>query len=118
MIRGRAGRGRSYEVKQPLERFVSLLEKFKETTTSQETLFGEIEPPKMEGKTYFIDYVHFLMALIEGGENVVPWLERFRGETPRLRAACEYLMARNKGFSTTLKKILDLMDVGPLFSTR
>ncbi|GFP20788.1 hypothetical protein HKBW3S06_00015 [Candidatus Hakubella thermalkaliphila] len=118
MIRGRAGRGRSYEVKQPLERFVSLLEKFKETTTSQETLFGEIEPPKTKGKVYFIDYVHFLMALVEGGENVVPWLERFRGETPRLRAACEYLMARNKGFSTTLKKILDLMDVGPLFSTR
>jgi len=48
----------------------------------------------------------------------MPWLERFRGETPRLRPACEYLMAKNRSFAPTLKKILNLMDVGPLFRTR
>lgn len=118
MIKGRAGRGRTYEVKQPVERFDLLLEKFKETPTPQLNLFGEIEIPKPKGKIYFIDYVHFLMSLVEGGENIMPWLERFRGETPRLRAACEFLRARNRSFTPTLKKILDLMDVGPLFQTR
>jgi len=118
MIKGRAGRGRTYEVKQPSERFNSLLEKFKETPLPQQALFGEIEAPKMKGNIYFIDYIHFLMALVEGGENIIPWLEGFRGETPRLRAACEYLMARNRSFTPTLKKIIDLIEVGPLFQTR
>jgi len=118
VIKGRAGRGRTYEVKQPVERFDSLLEKFKETPTPQLNLFGEIEIPKPKGKICFIDYVHFLMSLVEGGQNIMPWLERFRGETPRLRAACEFLRARNRSFTPTLKKILDLMDVGPLFQTR
>jgi len=118
MIKGRAGRGRTYEVKQPLERFNSLLEKFKGTPLPQQVLFGEIEAPKMKGNIYFIDYIHFLMALVEGGENIIPWLEGFRGETPRLRAACEYLLARNRSFTPTLKKIIDLIEVGPLFQTR
>ncbi|HLE25736.1 MAG TPA: DNA methyltransferase [Thermodesulfobacteriota bacterium] len=118
MIKGRAGRGRTHEVKQPSERFNSLLEKFKETPLPQQDLFGEIEAPKMKGNIYFIDYIHFLMALVEGGENIIPWLEGFRGETPRLRAACEYLMARNRSFTPTLKKIIDLIEVGPLFQTR
>jgi len=118
MIKGRAGRGRSYEVKQPLERFHALLEKFNPPKQEQQSLFGELNPQKTKSKVYFIDYVHLLMALAEGGENVVPWLERFRGETPRLRAACEYLMSRNKGFTSSLKKILGLIDIGPLFNTR
>ena len=57
------------------------------------------------------------MAVVEGGDNAVPLLERFRGETPRIRAMCEYLASRNKGFAPTLKKIPDLIDVGPLFIT-
>ena len=80
MIKGRAGRGRTYEGKQPSERFNSLLEMFKETPLPQQNLFGEIETPKPKGKIHFIDYIHFLMALVEGGENIIPWLERFRGE--------------------------------------
>ncbi|MBW2105195.1 MAG: hypothetical protein JRI26_04015 [Deltaproteobacteria bacterium] len=118
MIKGRAGRGRSYEVKQPSERFHALLEKFNPPKQEQQTLFGELNLPKTKNKVYFIDYVHLLMALAEGGENIVPWLERFRGETPRLRAACEYLMFRKKGFTSSLKKILGLIDIGSLFITR
>ena len=105
MIKGRAGRGRTYEIKQPLERFEYLLDNFRETPALK----------KIKTRIYFIDYIHFLMALVEGGENIVPWLERFRGEIPRLRAACVYLMTRNKSFIPILKKILELMDIGPLF---
>ncbi len=118
MTKGRAGRGRTYEVKQPLERFNLLLEKFKQTSAVQRNLFGETDMPKLKGKTYFIDYIHFLMVVVEGGENIVPWLERFRGETPRLRAACEYLAVKNRSLAPTLKRILDSMDIGPLFQTR
>lgn len=115
MVRGRAGRGRTYEVKQPSERFQQLLEKFtREPSAAQATLFPS-ELPKRKGRVLFIDYVHLLMALAEGGENLLPWLERFRGEAPRIRAACEYLASRNKAFAPTLKKILSLLDVGPLF---
>ncbi len=115
MIKGRTGRGRTYEVKQPIERIDVLSEKFRETLNAQPNLFGEVEMPKTREKVYFIDYVHYLMALAESGENIVPWLERFRGETPGLRAAFEYLRNKTPRFSGTIKKIMDLIDIGPLF---
>ncbi|MBW1935301.1 MAG: DUF1156 domain-containing protein [Deltaproteobacteria bacterium] len=118
MIKGRAGRGRTYEVKLPLERLDSLFEKFKDPEVER-TLFGDVGiPRKIKREIYFIDRIHCLMALVEGGENIMPWLERFRGEMPEIRAACEYLMRRNKNFAPTLKKILDLIDMGPLFKKR
>jgi hypothetical protein len=117
IIKGRAGRGRTYEVKQPLERFQQLETKFRVERAPQLDLI-EDGRPKAKGRVYFIDYVHFLMALAEAGENLTPWLDRFRGEYPRLRAACEYLAVRNKGFTATLKKIQDLLEPSPLFDRR
>jgi hypothetical protein len=114
IIKGRAGRGRTYEVKQPAERFQALAAKFRTEPALQPGLFGDTKAMG-RGKPYFIDYVHFLMALADGGEPLAPWLERFRGEAPRLRAACDYIGSRNKSFAPTLKKIRDLLDVGPLF---
>jgi hypothetical protein len=114
IIKGRAGRGRTYEVKQPAERFEALSERFRERPTPQGELFeGGVQ--RLPARTRFVDYVHVLMALAEGGEPLAPWLERFRGETPRLRVACDYLSARNKAFAPALKKIRDLLEVGPLF---
>lgn len=118
MIKGRSGRGRTYEVKQPNERFGDLLEKFKINQDPQQNLFADVDMPKPRKGVYFIDYIHFLMALIDGKQNVIPWLDHFRHETPRIRAACEYLMMKNKSFAPSLKKILDLIDVGPLFQQR
>ncbi|MEK7206090.1 MAG: hypothetical protein AAB254_11345, partial [candidate division NC10 bacterium] len=117
IITGRAGRGRTYEVKQPTERFQQLEAKFRVERAPQLDLI-EDGRPKAKGRVYFIDYVHFLMALAEAGENLTPWLDRFRGEYPRLRAACEYLAVRNKGFTATLKKIQDLLEPAPLFDRR
>ncbi len=114
IIRGRASRGRTYEVKQPAERFQSLLAKFRREPSPQEDLFGD-ERLRPKGRSYFVDYIHLLMALAEGGENLIPWLERFRGETPRIRATCDYLAVRNKAFAPTLKKIRDLIEGVPLF---
>lgn len=114
VIKGRAGRGRTYEVKQPAQRFPELLERFRQGSgLDQPSLFPGVAAGGE--RTLFIDYVHLLMALAEGGENLLPWLERFRGETPRLRVACDYLAGRNKSFEPPLKKIRDLIEVGPLF---
>ncbi|MFQ5899238.1 MAG: hypothetical protein ACE5JN_13485, partial [Candidatus Methylomirabilia bacterium] len=114
IIKGRAGRGRTYEVKQPAERFQGLAAKFRVEVSPQPDFFEEGRV-KGKGRVYFVDYLHFLMALAEGGEPLMPWLERFRGETPRLRAACDYVASRNKSFTPVLKRIRDLLDVGPLF---
>jgi hypothetical protein len=114
IIKGRAGRGRTYEVKQPAERAAQIEAKFRVQVSPQLNLI-EDPRPKTKGRVYFIDYLHLLMAKGEAGENLIPWLERFRGETPRLRAACEHLATRNRGFATTLGKIRDMLEVGPLF---
>lgn len=121
MIRMRAGRGRSYEVKQPAERLPDLLERFgngKKTSTEQVNLFGQVERPRERRRTLFIDRVHLLLGLVEAGENIVPWLDRFRGETPQIRAALEYLEARNRPLAPSCRKVLDMLEIGPLFKGR
>lgn len=116
MIKGRAKRGRTYEVKQPAERYHDLLEKFQHSgRTLQTSLFDDTLQSPTNHKVTFIDHVHFLMGLVEAGENVLPWLDRFRGLTPQIRAACEYLRQRNPAFAPMIQKILGLMDPGPLF---
>ncbi|MBN2391964.1 MAG: DUF1156 domain-containing protein [Anaerolineae bacterium] len=128
MIKGRTGRGRTYEVKQPAERFQELLGRFgasrqdgaaRQTEVQQLALLPELAPPpRVQGRVLFIDQVHFLMGLVEGGENVLPWLERFAAERPRLRAACTYLAEHNRAFEPTLRKILDLLEPLPLLEVK
>ena len=71
----------------------------------------------MHGRNIFIDRLQLLIGLAEAGENLLPWLERFRGDAPKIRAACDFISARNPGFAAALLKIRDLMDIGPLFKT-
>ena len=116
IIKGRAKRGRTYEVKSPQERFADLAAKFLVPQPDpQSDLFGNPPPERARGKVLFIDRIHFLVGLVEGGENLMPWLERWRGQWPQIRAACEYLAQRQRGLGAPLQKIRDLMDVGPLF---
>ena len=115
MKKGRAGRGRTFEVKTPSERFSSLLEKFKdEGPASQTVLFDNQPSAPTNGSSLFIDRLHFLIGLAEGKESLRPWIERWRGEIPQIRAACEYLLERRKDFGPALKKILTMIDVGSL----
>lgn len=120
IIKGRAGRGRHFDIKSPNERFTDLQEKFRlDGGVTQAALPGMEEVVNVEGSRqhgiYFIDYVHYLMGLVEGGENLRQWLERFRRVTPQIRSACEYLRQCQPRFASACDKILKFLDVSPLF---
>jgi adenine-specific DNA methylase len=110
----RAGRGRTYEVKQPSERLTQLQERFSRMTPSaQESLFGD----DLSGGSavgLFVDRIHLLLGLAEVGENLLPWLDRFRAETPQIRAAMEYIERHSKHLAVACRKVLSLLEVGPL----
>ena len=118
IIKGRTGRGRFFKIKSPAERFSDIQERLgRESGQVQPALPGmeEAVAADARGKTPFIDYVHFLIALVDGGENLRPWMERFRGQTPQIRAACEYLRAKQPRFADACGKILKFIEVTPLF---
>ncbi len=116
--KGRTGRGRYFEIKSPAERFGEIQQRLGEAS-------GETQPvlPGLEegvaadaiGNLPFIDYVHFLIALVDGGENLRPWMERFRGMAPQLRAACEYLRGKQPRFAAACGKVLKFIEVTPMF---
>jgi len=117
IIKGREKRGRTFEVKQPLERLNELKEKFnRQAITAQIDLFSESEDAELPGDLLLVDCVHLLLGLAEAGENVLPWLERLRGLRPRLRAALVFLREQNKNFVASIDKILGLVDERTLFS--
>lgn len=119
MIKGRAKRGRSYEVKSPMERLDFLKKKFGvQQTDAQGTLFDEDLTAISVPGVIFIDYVHFLIGLAENGESVLEWLDKFRGKRPQIRAALEYLAKRNRTFLEPVRKIMGLMDEKTLFSPK
>ena len=119
MIKGRAKRGRTYEVKSPIERLDMLKKKFGvEVVDAQATLFDEDLTTITVPGVIFIDYVHFLLGLAETGESVLEWLEKFRGKRPQIWAALEYLAKRNRTFLEPVRKIMGLMDEKTLFTER
>jgi DNA-binding ferritin-like protein (Dps family) len=116
LIKGRTKGGRTYEVKTPMERFSALAEKLTSGTEEiQKNLFGEAIIPPSKKKEYFIDKVHFLMGLAEAKESLLPWIERWRGESREIRAACAYISAKKNEYAPILGKILKMMESGPLF---
>ncbi len=111
--RGRAGRGRTYEVKTPTERYTSLLERFKEEVLpAQPAMFPGVGTS--DYGSLFIDRMHFLIALAEGQQDLRPWIERWNSEIPQFRAAAEYLLGHPREYGGALKKILGMLEVGPL----
>jgi len=117
IIKGREKRGRSFEVKLPVERLDDLKLKFQDgALSSQTSLFGENGDSRLPSNILFVDCVHLLLGLAEVGENILPWLEKFRGLRPQIRAACEYLASRNKVFESSARKVLGLLDERTLFT--
>jgi putative DNA methylase len=111
--RGRVGRGRTYEVKTPIERYSDLQGKFRESAVSgQPSMFAESSPS--EDRSLFIDRLHFLIAVAEGKQDLRPWFERWSADIPRLRVAAEYLLVHSSEYGGSLTKIVGMLAVGPL----
>ncbi len=117
IIKGRENRGRSFEVKQPVERMNELKPLFQETVSDQTKLFEDLPASLLPDGRPFVDLIHLLIGSAELGENVRPWLVKFSGKRPQIRAALDYLMSHPKvSFKDSVKKVLNLMDERTLFT--
>lgn len=112
MRKGRAKRGRTYEVKAPDERYHDLQKLFtaKLNSVSQLSLFPEMEEARFD-RVNLVDSLHFLMGLAEAQENLTPWLTECRSILPQIRVALEYLREKNPTFQTPAARILSLIEV-------
>ncbi|MBU0987266.1 MAG: hypothetical protein KKH68_08445, partial [Proteobacteria bacterium] len=110
--KGRAKRGRTYEVKLPVERYKDLTKIFKSKSRSldQLTLFPDFEEAKFDNVA-LVDILHYLMGLAEAGENLVPWLKQFKPVIPNIRVSFEYLLGKNPTFQEPIKKLLNIIEV-------
>lgn len=112
MRKGRAKRGRTYEVKMPDERYSDLRKLFsvKEKNTSQLSLFPDLEEARFD-RFALVDVLHYLMGLAEAQENIVPWLKECQPILPQIRAAIAYLREKNPTFQGPADRILSLIEV-------
>lgn len=110
--KGRAKRGRTYEVKLPVERYKDLTRLFRSKSKSldQLMLFPDLEEAKFDNVA-LVDVLHYLMGLAEAGENLVPWLNQFRPIIPNIRASFEYLLEKNPTFQGPINKVLSIIEV-------
>lgn len=115
IIKRRESRDRTYYVKQPAERLNELKQKFnKEPDLNQPQLFDGDETVLPE-KILLVDVIHLLLGMAEAGDNILPWLEKFSGLRPQIRASLEYFIKRDK-FTTSAKRVLSLIDERSLFT--
>ncbi|OHE56187.1 MAG: hypothetical protein A2Z47_14570 [Thermodesulfovibrio sp. RBG_19FT_COMBO_42_12] len=112
MRKGRAKRGRTYEVKHPIERYKDLQALFKKKTASllQASLFPEMDEGKFDN-TALVDILHYLMGLAQESEDIIPWLREFEPAKPQIRVSLEYLSTKNPTFQEPVNKIMNLIEV-------
>ena len=116
MTRGRTGRGRTYEVKQPSDRLPDLLKKLQPGLTlkhQQQTLFTE-EGEIITHDVLLVDLLHLVIGLAAAGESVVPWLERFSGLRRQLRAALRFVCDVRPDWQNPIDRVLALIEGTPL----
>lgn len=112
MRKGRAKRGRTYEIRHPSERYKDLQKLFQQKTTSlfQASLFPEMEEGKFDNVT-LVDVIHFLMGLAIESEDLIPWFREFESAKPQVRVALEFLRTKNPTFQEPINNILSLIEV-------
>ena len=116
IIKRREARDRTFYVKQPLERLNDLKMKFHESGSfAQSDLFGG-EGTVLPTNILLIDVIHLLLGIAETGDNLLPWLEKFGGLRPQIRAAMEHFIINDK-FTSAAKRVLSLIDERSLFTT-
>lgn len=110
--KGRAKRGRTYEVKLPDERYKELQKVFLATrnTIGQKFLFPEMEEAKFD-RIPLVDVLHYLMGLAGASENITAVLKEFRSIIPQVRVSLEYVRDKNPTFRDPIDKVLGLIEV-------
>ena len=63
-----------------------------------------------------VDLIHLLIGLADAGESVAPWLERFSGERPKVRAALRFISDVRPDWKGPISRILPLIDETFLFN--
>ena len=114
VVRGRTGRGRTYEVKQPHERLESALEKLAKVGAkqAQAKLFGD---PRIPEGLMMADLWQALIAQANAGESVLDLLERFRAQWPEIAAGLRYCRLARNDWEQPIDRVLRVMEGAPLF---
>jgi hypothetical protein len=118
IVRGRTGRGRTYEVKQPRERLEALREKLHKAsqTTEQAALFEGHAAANVD-KVLLVDLLHVLIALADAGESVLPWLERFDARRTEILAGLRFVRDLRADWTGAIDRVIAVMEGAPLFQT-
>ena len=116
IIRGRTGRGRTYEVKQPRDRLEDARKRLQKAyeQTAQSVLFQE-DPALAPATVPLVDLLHALIALADAGEPVLPLLDRFPSSHAVLRAGLRFLRDERADWATAIDRVLAVIEGTPLF---
>jgi len=114
IVRGRTGRGRTYEVKQPRERLEAVLESLRKAVnaTQAEMFDGEYSPNNE--KVLLVDLLHVLIALADAGESVLPWLERFDVRRAEILAGLRFVRELRSDWTGAIDRVIAVMEGAPL----
>ncbi len=115
VVKGRTGRGRTYEVKQPSQRLEAALAALERIAANQTQvkLFGDNGAP--EG-LMFADLWQALIALADAGESVLPLLEQFRAQWPEIAAGLKYCRRVRSDWETAIDRVIAVMEGAPLLA--
>lgn len=117
ITRGRTGRGRTYEVKQPLDRLEGIRKRLRKAheRTAQGVLFQD-DPALATATVPLVDVLHMLIALAEAGEPIWPWIERFSNRQAELRAGLRFLRDERADWAGAVDRVLGVIEGAPLFN--
>ncbi len=100
IIRGRAGRGRTYEVKAPRDRLDSLLDSLGDR---------EAQAPAL------VDLTHLFLGLAQAGAPALPWARRFWPRRRQIAAALRHCASERRDWADGVARILPLLEELPMF---
>ena len=117
IIRGRTGRGRTYEVKQALDRLEDIRKRLRKAyeRTTQGVLFQD-DPELATAAVPLVDLLHALIALADAGEPIWPWIERFPDRQAELRAGLRFLRDERADWAGAIDRVLAVIEGAPLFN--
>lgn len=114
VVKGRTGRGRTYEVKQPTERLEAAMESLAKVSAlqAQRKLLDESGQPE---DLVMADLWQALIALAGAGESVLDLLERFKPQWPEIAAGLRYCRHARSDWEGSIKRVLAVIEGVPLF---